>query len=107
MATTAHRIRLRGYWLVSPLGDGRTRHRRSFGRPRVLERDERAWLICDELPGPATVSLNGVAIGSAEPGHPFAADITDLLHPRNEAAFDVAAAPAAPLGEVALEIRRG
>jgi hypothetical protein len=50
------------------------------------------------------VSVNGEPVGSVgEPGGPFAADVTHLLKPRNEAVIDTASAD--PLGEVALEIR--
>ncbi|MGL6097842.1 MAG: hypothetical protein ACRC7O_18830 [Fimbriiglobus sp.] len=100
--TPPHRIRLRGFWEVTPLPDGRARHRRAFGRPRTLDPGERAWLVCDAVPGSTVVSVNGDAIGTGD-GGAFAADVTDRLNPRNDVVF---ATPAgAELGEVALEIR--
>ena len=32
-----HRIRLHGFWTVTPLPDGGIRHARRFGRPRALD----------------------------------------------------------------------
>jgi hypothetical protein len=95
----SHSIRLGPPWEVSAAG-GRTTHRRRFGRPRTLGPGERVWLVAAAIPGPAAVTLNGHAIGAA--AGPFAADITDLLAPRNEVVIDAAAGP---LGEVRLEIR--
>lgn len=91
-----HRIRLGPPWEVSAAADGRVTHRRRFGRPRVLGPGERVWLVCESVPGPATVAVNGTPLGSAE------ADITELLLPRNEVVIDAADGP---LGEVRLEIR--
>ncbi|MBX9624512.1 MAG: GNAT family N-acetyltransferase [Gemmataceae bacterium] len=89
-----HRIRLGPPWEVSAAG-GCVTHRRRFGRPRTLDPGERVWLVCESVPGPATVAVNGHLLGSAE------ADITDLLLPRNEVVIDADG----PLGEVRLEIR--
>ena len=94
----SHSIRLGPPWEVSA-ADGRVTHRRKFGRPRTLGPGERVWLVCDAVPGPATVALNGEPIGTA--AGPFSADITDLMRPRNEVAIDAAAGP---LGGVRLEI---
>jgi hypothetical protein len=96
-----HRIRLGSPWIVTS-AEGRTRHARKFGWPRTADPGERVWVVCAAVPGPAAVSVNGEALGSVDSG-PFAADITHLLKPRNELAFDVASAE--PLGDVALEIR--
>ncbi|MBX9582159.1 MAG: hypothetical protein K2X87_17785 [Gemmataceae bacterium] len=93
-----HSIRLGPPWEVSAAG-GRTTHRRRFGRPRTLGPGERVRLACDSVPGPATVTLNGRPLGAA--AGPFAADLTDLLAPRNEVVIDAADGP---LGEVRLEI---
>jgi hypothetical protein len=99
---TPHRIRLGPPWQTSATDSG-TRHARKFGRPRTLDANERLWLVCDHVPGPAEVHLNGSLAGTAEAGEPFAADITSLLQPRNEVVFAVAADGA--LGNVALEVR--
>jgi hypothetical protein len=99
---TPHRIRLGPPWVVTT-ADGRTRHLRKFGQPRPAVPGERVWVVCASVPAPATVSVNGEPVGTADAGGPFAADVTHLLRPRNELAFDVASAD--PLGEVALEIR--
>jgi hypothetical protein len=98
----SHRIRLGPPWVVTT-ADGRTRHARKFGQPRTADPGQRVWVVCGAVPGPATGSVNGEPVGSADAGSPFAADVTDLLRPRNELVFDVASAD--PLGEVALEIR--
>lgn len=98
----AHVIRLREPWDVSP-ADGRTRHARNFGRPRGPDPCERVWLVCGHVPGPAEVLVNGQPLGRLETPGPFAADVTELLLPRNHVAFVVASA--APLGPVSLEIR--
>lgn len=102
MTTDPHRIRLRGFWGAAPLGDGRTRHRRAFGRPRTLDPGERAWLVSDGVAGPATVLVNGEPVGTVPAAGPFAFDVTDRLRPRNEAVIETAGG----VGEVALEIRR-
>lgn len=94
-----HRIRLGPPWEVASAA-GRTVHRRRFGRPRTLGPGERVWLVCEAVPGPAAVSLNGEPLGPA--AGPFSADVTELLRPRNEVVID---ATAGPLGEVGLEIR--
>jgi hypothetical protein len=90
-----HTIRLGPPWSVTPVAGGAV-HARRFGAPRALGANER-------VPGAATVSLNGTALGAlAEPG-PFAADVTPALAPRYEIAFAVTGSE--PLGPVALEIR--
>ena len=95
---SVHRIRLRGFWEATPLDGGRTRHVRRFGKPRTLDPDETAWVVCDAAAGPATVFLNGEEIGRAEAG-PFAFEVTARLRTRNELAIE------GSLGEVALEVR--
>lgn len=97
-----HTIRLGSPWQSAPAAGG-TRHARKFGRPRTLAAAERVWLVCAHVPGPATVHLNGTAVGVLSAPGPFAADITSLLQPRNEVAFAVASE--LPFGAVALEIR--
>jgi hypothetical protein len=102
MPDAVHRIRLRGFWEATALADGRERYRRSFGRPRTLDPDERAWLVCDRVPGPATVAVNGTQVGSVEAVGLFAFDVTELLRPRNEVVIETTGEPS----EVAMEIRR-
>jgi hypothetical protein len=97
-----HKIHLRGFWDTSSAGTGKA-HSRNFGRPRTLGPGERVWLVCASVPGPAEASVNGQPAGSAPESGPFAADITDLLRPRNTVVFTVASTEA--LGEVTLEIR--
>jgi hypothetical protein len=87
---------------VTATGGG-SRHARKFGRPRTLDAAERLWLVCDHLPGPAEVLVNGTAVGGAESAGPLAADITHLLQPRNEVVF--ALASDFPLGAITLEVR--
>src|SRR5207248_9938702 len=96
-----HRIRLGPPWAVTA-ADGRTRHARKFGQPRLTDPAERVWVVCESVPGSAAVLVNGESVGTAEPGRPFAADVTHLLKPRNDLVIEVASAD--PLGEVALEI---
>jgi hypothetical protein len=95
-----HRIRLRGSWEATPVGDGRVRHRRRFGRPRTLDPGETAWVVGD-APGPVTILLNGEPLGEA--AGPFAFEVTARLRPRNELAVETTGD--GPLGEVALEVR--
>ncbi len=97
-----HQIRLGPPWHTYAIGSG-TRHARKFGRPRTLDAGERLWLVCDFLPGPAQVTVNGTAVGAPAAAGPFAADITSLLLPRNEVVFVVASVGS--LGAVALEVR--
>ena len=97
-----HSIRLGPPWQVAATAGG-TRHARKFGRPRTLDADERLWLVCAHVPGPAEVRVNGALVGAADAPGPFAADVTPLLDPRNEVTFVVASS--APLGAVALEVR--
>lgn len=100
---TTHAIRLGPPWQAAA-NDGGVQHVRKFGRPRSLDAAERVWLVCEHVPGPAEVRVNGTVVGSPEASGPFATDITSLLQPRNEVAFVVASD--GPLGAVALEIRR-
>jgi hypothetical protein len=94
-----HAIRLRGAWTIV---DGR--HARAFGWPTTLDPHERVWLVCGSVTGPAVVAVNGTSVGEVPAGvHPFAADISTLLRPRNE--LVITAAPGAPLGDVGLEVR--
>jgi hypothetical protein len=93
-----HRIRLRGYWTVTALPDGRTRHTRHFGEPRTPP-GETVWVV-GELTGPARVSVNGDPLG--EPAGAFAFEVTGRLRPRNELAIETAEKT---LGEVGIAIR--
>jgi hypothetical protein len=97
-----HTIRLGPPWQVTAAETG-TRHERKFGRPRTLEAHERLWLVCEHLPGPAEVRVNGTTVGKSDTAGPFAADITSVLLPRNEVRFTVASGAA--LGPIALEVR--
>lgn len=96
-----HRIRLHGFWTATEPSPGRVRHARRFGRPRTLDPDERAWLVCGGGGGPAAVSLNGELLGPTAGDGSFAFDVTPLLRPRNELWID------GPAGDVVLEIRSG
>ncbi|MBY0458943.1 MAG: hypothetical protein K2V38_16520 [Gemmataceae bacterium] len=101
-----HLISLGPPWQIVPSAGGtHTTHSRKFGRPRALDPHERVRLVCEVVPGPAVVRLNGAEIGA--PGAPggFEADVTAALQARNEVTFDVGSA--APLGPVRLEIRAG
>jgi hypothetical protein len=101
-AAVVHVIRLRGGWQTIPDGE-RVLHSRNFGRPRTLDPNERLWLVCARVPGPAEVILNGgEPIPVVESG-PVAVDITESLRPRNVVVFRLAFPE--PLGEVELEIR--
>lgn len=97
-----HTIRLRGFWEISTDGT-RTCHTRKFGRPRTLDSDERVWLVCESVPGPAEVSVNGQQVGMLSQTNSFEADITDTLRERNAVMFAVVSNE--PLGELVLEIR--
>jgi hypothetical protein len=97
-----HVIRLGPPWHVTATERG-ARHARAFGRPRALDANERLWLVCAHVPGPADVEVNGTAVGRLDAPGPFAADLTPLLRPRNEVAVTVASD--APLGAVGLEVR--
>jgi hypothetical protein len=97
-----HIIRLRGAWETKSSADF-VRHSRNFGRPRTLETHERVWLVCQSMPGPTEVFLNGQLIGEKREKGPFEVEITDLLLPRNQIIFS--AASSEPFGEVSIEIR--
>lgn len=97
-----HTIRLRGAWETTHAA-GITTHARKFGRPRTLDADERLWLVCSHVPGPADVLLNGNTVDTLAAAGPFALDVTDRLLPRNAVAFVVASPE--PVGEVSLEVR--
>jgi hypothetical protein len=99
-----HTIRLGPPWQTTATDAG-TRHARKFGHPRTLDANERLWLVCEHLPGPAEIRVNGTAVGTPDAPGPFAADITSLLQPRNEVVLAVASN--GPLGPVALEVRPG
>jgi hypothetical protein len=94
-----HRIRLRGFWTKTEIGPGHARHARRFGRPRTLDPDETAWIVCERSPGPGVVWLNGDLLGEAASGEPFAFEVTARLQLRNELWID------GEPGEVDLEIR--
>lgn len=95
-----HAIRLRGAWASTPGG----RHARAFGWPTTLDPHERVWLVITAVAGPARVTVNGTPVGELPAGtHPFAADVTRLLRPRNE--LVIIARAGARLFEVTLEVR--
>jgi hypothetical protein len=100
-----HRIRLHGFWSVTPLDFGRIRHARRFGRPRTLDLGETAWLVCDHPPDSGEVRLNGELLGTSSASEPFAFDVTTLLQPRNELTIDVGPSAGTFTGDVSLEIR--
>src|SRR5262245_58630167 len=77
-----HAIRLRDFWTTTTDAD-RTRHARNFGRPRLSDPTERVWLVCECVPGAAEVFVNDRLAGVLGVAGPFAADVTDLLLPRN------------------------
>lgn len=93
-----HSIRLGPPWVVTPAA--RTRN---FGWPRTPDAAERVWLVCDHVPGPAQVEVNGTVIGELSGPASFAADVTDLLRQRNTVTFRIPTDP--PIGEVSLEVR--
>ena len=97
-----HTIRLGPPWHTTATDTG-ARHERKFGRPRTLDTYERLWLVCEHVPGPAEVRVNGTTVGKSDTAGPFTADITSVLLPRNEVRFVVASGAA--LGNVALEVR--
>ena len=101
-ALSTHKIRLGPPWQTVATDAG-TRHARKFGRPRTLDANERLWLACAHVPGPAEVRVNGTVVGTPGAAGPFAADVTSHLQPRNEVVFAVASD--GPLGPVALEVR--
>ena len=95
-----HRMTLRPPWEAEALPDGRTRHRRRFGRPRTLGDGETVWLVGD-TPSGAEVWLNGVLLGDS--AGVFAFDVTSKLNVRNEVSITATGA----IGEVAVEVRAG
>lgn len=97
-----YRIRLRGFWTVEPLPDGTFRHRRSFGKPRTLDPNERAYLVIDVLPTDATISINGLTLSTGSAGQAWSHDVTEQLQARNEVAIVLTSADT--LGDVALGI---
>ncbi|MEO2090403.1 MAG: hypothetical protein ABGY75_13030 [Gemmataceae bacterium] len=97
-----HTIRLGEPWERTDVGDGRTRHRRRFGRPRTLDATERLSLSCEHLPGPSTIFVNGEKIAERSAGHGYVFDLTEHLRPRNELVIEVASPE--PLGTVLLEV---
>ncbi len=91
-----HRMTLRPPWETEALPDGRTRHRRRFGRPRTLGAGETVWLVGDAT---GDVWLNGVLLGESD--GVFAFDVTDKLDARNEVSITATGA----IGVVAVEVR--
>jgi hypothetical protein len=100
--TDIHRINIGPPWQTTATDTG-TRHARKFGCPRTLDANERLWLVCEHVPGPAEVRVNGTLLGNPDASGPFAADITSLVQLRNEVVFAVAGSE--PLGSVRLEVR--
>jgi hypothetical protein len=81
---SAHPIRLRGFWQPSPTPDGGVRFCRKFGRPRLTDPRERVWLICEDCPESAVLSLNGTVIGRVTAAQRLAVEVTKTLAERNE-----------------------
>ena len=102
--STIHTIRLRGFWDVTPLPNGRTQHRRRFGKPRTLDATESLWLVCPHPLDSATVFLNGEPVGTSTQLEPLAVDLTAKLQPRNEVAIEFNGD--SELNDVVLEIRQ-
>jgi hypothetical protein len=129
-----HRIRLRGPWRVWPivagdagprpspertikmptgwdrigLGDfhGTVRFSRSFGCPRHIDPDERAWLIIEDVSRNCVVSLNGMTIGAWSSDKIAEVDVTESLRERNELRLELPAGDRGmPWTEAALEFR--
>ena len=118
--STPHVIRLRGPWkceacdadtrhsAVGNQSSARLRHTRRFNSPTNLEPHERVWLVCESLDGPATISLNGSALGTLDgPSTAGRFDVTEAcVH--NVLAIEMSAGSAADSagfpGEVRLEI---
>jgi hypothetical protein len=88
-------MRLRGFWVATPLSDGRTQFARSFGRPRTLDADERLWVVFEVI---GEVSVNGTGLGV---GQEF--DLTPHLLPRNRLEIIL---PSGTLDQANLEVRR-
>ena len=124
-----HRIRLRGPWEVTAIGNdratrmtipcswkeggwigfaGKARHLRSFGRPRQNDSNERVWLVIASVTGTGTIRLNGLDLGTVNGNQPFQSDITDRLEARNQLEIEVESDgdSGGVTGEVGLEIRR-
>jgi hypothetical protein len=100
-----HTIRLRGFWSVTASADNRSHlHSRNFGRPRTLDPDERLWLVCAHVPGPAQILLNQTLVEELPAAGPLAIDVTPHLRVRNTVTLVVDSD--GPLGEVALEVRK-
>ena len=94
-----HRMTLRPPWEAAPLPDGRTRHRRRFGRPRTLSEGETVWLVGEGMPAVVEVWLNGERLGEGEVS--FAFEVTAKLLPRNEVWIDATG----EIGPVEVEVR--
>jgi len=98
-----HTIRLRGAWEVNP-DAVKTAHSRNFGWPKPLEASEELWLVCANVPGSVTVTLNDSCIATSSVAGPFAQNISQHVLIRNKVQFVVESADA--LGEVTLEVRQ-
>ena len=102
--STIHTIRLHGFWDVTPLPNGRTQHRRRFGKPRTLDTNESLCLVCPHMLESATVILNGESVSTSSQLEPLAVNLTANLQPRNEVILEMAGD--GELSDVVLEIRR-
>ena len=110
-----HRIRLRGPWECTPVGDQPRRATvpcdlagdapvlltRKFGYPGRIDAGEHVWLTVAGVTGSARVALNGQALGEVRDTS-FEKDVTSLLQPRNQVQLLV---EGRGVGEVALEVR--
>lgn len=111
VASGAHRIRLRKPWRCEVTDQG-IRWRRAFGRPTGVGPAEAVWICFEGMPSGSEIALNAEPLGvfpDSEVKTEF--DLTGRLLARNEVEIfllqkDVSlAGPAAPPGEVYLEIR--
>lgn len=102
--TPLHTIRLGEPWQMEECG-GLQRCSRRFGRPHDLPADERLHLVLVGF-GPAPrVELNGHLLTLApNTAGQLAADVTDLLAPRNE--LVVLVSPITPGGYALLHVVR-
>jgi hypothetical protein len=114
-----HRIRLRGPWEATPVGEEPRRVTipcrladwnltdspalltRKFGYPGRIDADERVWLTLSHVQGSASLTLNGQLLGQAKDSA-FEHNITAQLRPHNLLEIHVRGSE---IGEVALEVR--
>lgn len=125
IAMYPHRIRLRGPWELTPIGElprrltfpatwtsaglpgfrGRIALERRFGYPGRIDAHERVWLIGAGVVGPAEIYLQGELLGRVD--GQFAFEVTERLRDRNvvEVALAVESGRTALWDDIALEVR--